>query len=57
MYGMMPSANTVARDELAAGEQVVQAEQAAAVLLLILEEVRRARRTSTPGAVTCAPIR
>ena len=49
MYGMMPSANTVARDELAAGEQVVQAEQPAAVLL-IAEEVRQGdgRRPPAP---------
>ena len=55
MYGMMPSANTVARDSCAAGEQVVQAEQPAASL--VLEEVASAPATSTPGAVMCAPIR
>ena len=42
MYGMMPSANTVARDKLAAGEQVVEAEQSAAVRLLIEEVGDRA---------------
>ena len=55
MYGMMPSANTVARDSCAADEQVVQAEQPAAVPDCWKKSV--SATTSTPGAVMCAPIR
>ena len=42
MYGMMPEREHRRARELAAGEQVVQAEQAAAVLLLIEEVGDRA---------------
>ena len=54
MYGMMPSAKMVSLREVAAGEQVDQAERGAGVLV---EEVGEHASALMPGVGMCAPRR